>query len=833
MSRHYSQNVLGVAIVSRQRANNPFATMSAVAAAPSACVLTEEAPVEGEDKFLLEDPLLTFLPSSGPLSHVREALLTEGFCVLPSVLTEEECNDAIASMWDFVEDTSSGSISRDHPETWYPRDSSDNWPHTNYKSFSDMFQSIGAGWVLGAAREALAERVFEPLYQTRELHSSKEGFTFHRPTALKDHTPPSSWVERVLNPSHMVCGEQQDVSKGEHYDQPNQCRGLHTIQSLVAFEDQEEDVDGHFLCYPRSHGHVHQELTKDIYRGKFAWIPLTDDEIQRLTEEMQLECRRVYLKRGDVILWRSDLVHAAVPPTGMTRRFRAVGYTSMQPASLTPSSVYTDKINAYKQRQTGDHRPHVESWHSHRSDNPNHRPAFRTSPPLVTRRLAELYGLLPYGDASKDFEAVRNRALIRGVRFAPESLPTQPTVRSCQARLEFISAPADDNMVGSEKYMGGMVSACGKYIYGVPGGAKRVLRINTESNSMDWIGPSFEGKFKWLRGVEIPASVMDCADYPRGCCLALPSNATAILKINPETNEVTTFGKDTVEKAGKEGWYYHGGNLASNGMVYAIPANADRVLKIDPVTNECWFIGPSFPGRQSWFGGIIGSDDCIYGIPHNQVGVLKIDPSNDEVSVLMQENGEPLPSGEWKWHGGLAAGHKIFGYPNNADTVLVINVKEQRVYTVGDASMLKSGRHRIPQDGRYKYLGGALSLDEKYTYLFPCDAERVLKIHNETDELELIGPLLLDGENKYQNGFVSEIDGCLYGIPQRATGILRIDPTDDHVDVMSCGEKMIDTKDKFEGGVMGLDGAMYCIPLRTKTCVKIIPASKESTCSSS
>ena len=39
------------------------------------------------------------------------------------------------------------------------------------------------GWLFSDLREILAKRVFEPLYGTRELHSSKEGFTFHRPTA--------------------------------------------------------------------------------------------------------------------------------------------------------------------------------------------------------------------------------------------------------------------------------------------------------------------------------------------------------------------------------------------------------------------------------------------------------------------------------------------------------------------------------------------------------------------------------------------------------------------------------------------------------------------------
>jgi hypothetical protein len=153
---------------------------------------------------------------------------------------------------------------------------------------------------------------------------------------------------------------------------------------------------------------------------------------------------------------------------------------------------------------------------------------------------------------------------------------------------------------------------------------------------------------------------------------------------------------------------------------------------------------------------------------------------------------------------------------------------------VGYSTILQSGRHRKGKSGldnRYKYLGGALTLDGKAAYLFPCDAERVLRIDCRTDELSLVGPLLLDGTNKFQNGFVSKRDGCLYGIPQRATGILRIVPAgttegveEDHVDIMDCGPDLIGVKDKFEGGVMGADGNIYCIPLRSKICVKVVPA---------
>ena len=371
----------------------------------------------------------------------------------------------------------------------------------------------------------------------------------------------------------------------------------------------------------------------------------------------------------------------------------------------------------------------------------------------------------------------------------------------------------------------GVCSPDGSYIYGIPGHAKQVLRVNTMTNEMDLIGPTFTGAFKWLRGVDIPSNVMVGKEdeYPKGCCIALPSNACTILKINCDTHKVTTFG-ETAEK----GWLYHGGNLTEDGFVYAIPANATRVLKIDPCNETIEYIGPVFEGLQKWFGGILGSDGCIYGIPQNASGVLKINPFTQECTVI----GEDLGDGMWKWHGGSAIneGKQILGYPNNVDNILVIDVENQKVYTIGDNTILKSGRHRIPQDGRYKWLGGAITLNGKFTYLFPCDAERVLRIDNDTLDLSLVGPELLEGENKYQNGFVSK-DGCVYGIPQRASGVLRIiagyrieNEADDKVDVLYCGDEMVNVKDKFEGGVIdATTGDIYCIPLRAKTLMKIIP----------
>jgi hypothetical protein len=141
---------------------------------------------------------------------------------------------------------------------------------------------------------------------------------------------------------------------------------------------------------------------------------------------------------------------------------------------------------------------------------------------------------------------------------------------------------------------------------------------------MDFIGPEYTGKFKWLRGVSIPVSALHdpTEKYPAGVCLALPSNAASILKIDPETSNVYTFGEALLKGQIHLGWLYHGGNLAKqNGWVYAIPANATRVIKFHPVTDEVMFVGPDLGEmKQKWYGGIVGLDGCIYGIPHNEKG---------------------------------------------------------------------------------------------------------------------------------------------------------------------------------------------------------------------
>jgi len=108
-----------------------------------------------------------------------------------------------------------------------------------------------------------------------------------------------------------------------------------------------------------------------------------------------IEPKRVHVKRGDVILWRSDLVHKGAPPIGRRDNFRAVVYVCMLPAAMTPEHVYKEKRTAYEQLQTSCHWPNREEWFRPKRQNGEVQSYFK-KPPQLNLRQQQLYGLVRY-----------------------------------------------------------------------------------------------------------------------------------------------------------------------------------------------------------------------------------------------------------------------------------------------------------------------------------------------------------------------------------------------------------------------------------------------------
>lgn len=314
-----------------------------------------------------DGPLWASIEQSTLPQEIFTKLENDGFAVLRSVLDHREAASYLSLMWDFVEKVNP-AVNRNESSSWASQGKVDPWPH----NMRDMFQFHQAGWLFGDLREVLAKRVFEPLYGTKELHSSKDGFCFQRPT------------RKPLSRRSI-----------DHFDQSGQKKGLHCIQASVALLDQEME-DGCFLCWPGSHK-KHTDLAASATKD---WYILSDADKAAL-QKAECQPRRVPVNRGDVILWRSDLAHQGGSPMGIRTGFRAVVYICMMPATYTPEPLYAKKREAFDKLETGSHWPTKEEWFrpsqfSNRSFKA--QPFFQT-PPQLSQRLQELYGLKRYGES--------------------------------------------------------------------------------------------------------------------------------------------------------------------------------------------------------------------------------------------------------------------------------------------------------------------------------------------------------------------------------------------------------------------------------------------------
>jgi len=297
---------------------------------------------------------------------------------------------------------------------------------------------------------------------------------------------------------------------------------------------------------------------------------------------------------------------------------------------------------------------------------------------------------------------------------------------------------------------------------------------------------------------------------------------------------------------------WHGAALNSNQTaIYCIPSNAHQVLKVDLNEPRCAFLAipaesnTSKPSTRAtkdvavasatplsqtnkWYGGILGNDNCIYGVPYSASNVLRIDANTDEVTLLGDYG-----LNKYNWHGGVKSYRNgcIYCFPAHHSEVLKIDTSQS--CGAGERLSLVPIR-RPPYDSdkvtRYKWLGGSVGADGN-VYGMPSDASSILRIDTENDIATTFG--IVSGEkNKWQGGVLSR-DGIIYAIPSNAKQILCIDTAvpSKESDKSASGDEMkysfvgnfSPKKDKWQGGFLGLDGSIYCIPENANKVLKVIP----------
>ena len=269
-----------------------------------------------------------------------------------------------------------------------------------------------------------------------------------------------------------------------------------------------------------------------------------------------------------------------------------------------------------------------------------------------------------------------------------------------------------DEFMHTNKWIGAGVSSADDCIYSIPFegiNVSQILKIDPSESTVQMVGDSVLDhtkviSFPW-RGTVAAAD---------GCIYGIPYNATSVLKFDPRTQELSTFGHldDGEEK-------YNGGILDRTGnMIFCVPSAASRVLCINTITRQCVLIGADLvSGRtDKWSGGGIAGDGKIYCIPKCANRVLCIDPVRRDAKLF----GPNLGNQNKAWIGGaVGIDGQVYGTPHKSSHVLRINPFSETVYTVGPA---------IPTELKSTLHGAMSSLDGSIWCMIKKVPSRILKI---------------------------------------------------------------------------------------------------------
>jgi hypothetical protein len=204
-------------------------------------------------------------------------------------------------------------------------------------------------------------------------------------------------------------------------------------------------------------------------------------------------------------------------------------------------------------------------------------------------------------------------------------------------------------------------------------------------------------------------------------------------------------------------------------------------------------------GDDKWSTFVDGGDGFFYGIPYNARRVIKFNPVDKSLTEIGPDFGEG--GGKW-WCGVLANNSSIYCAPFGADHILKIDTIQGTVETLGDIE--------LPETGWCLWASGALATDNNIYYMPAC-ARRIMKLNPDNDSLSSVGDDLGDdlGDDDFKYiGTIVGNDDFVYGIPRRATRILKFDLCNPGT-TSTVGEEYEEGFGCGNGAVLAGDGYIY------------------------
>lgn len=241
------------------------------------------------------------------------------------------------------------------------------------------------------------------------------------------------------------------------------------------------------------------------------------------------------------------------------------------------------------------------------------------------------------------------------------------------------------------------------------------------------------------------------------------------------------------------------------------------------------------PGTHKHLGGAFDpTDGCIYGVPANSRSIMCIYPDHDEggqYRLKIIPLPERIQKRQMKWLRGIISDGYLWAIPAWADSVLCVDLDAfwgRRELPEGQTDVVNliplPDEH--PKSMRWQWHGAGINHEKTAIYCIPSNAKYVLKvdvaskttsfIEIEYDQ-ETYPEFKPDVTNKWYGGIVGD-DNAIYGIPYKACAVLRIDSTDDTARLI--GPNYGIGKFFWHGGIKR-EGKIYAHPSHADTVLTI------------
>ena len=254
------------------------------------------------------------------------------------------------------------------------------------------------------------------------------------------------------------------------------------------------------------------------------------------------------------------------------------------------------------------------------------------------------------------------------------------------------------------------------------------------------------------------------------------------------------------------------------------------------------------PGTHKHLGGAYDPvDGCIYGVPANSRSILCLVPEYDDDKNVVRTytpTSIPLPDSvanvSMKWLRGIFAHGYLWAIPSWAPAVLCVDIaawRGRRALPVGqtDYVLLLGLPPEHPTGLRWQWHGAGINHEGTAIFCIPSNAKAVLKvdlIHKTTSFIPIqysksdYPNFDLSLQNKWYGGIVGA-DNAVYGIPYRSGALLRIDAKTETATLI--GSDYGNAQYNWHGGIQ-VNGKIYAHPSHADT-VLVVDTNRHGVCS--